>query len=170
MFPNRRTGSDRVRRFARTAKRMAQATPEQMIPEFEKNVANGLFSYDPPAAIRAVWTLYGAHHRPKGLRRRAGAMGGCNERAARGGKGRHCSGAGAVSAKRRRQAIRGLPCSSPLRSRRREARAGQSVQALRLLKRTTSGGEAVLHPESGQQRSGGAEPETGRIQSAADHH
>ena len=44
--PQSTDGSDRVRRFARTAME-AQATPEQMIPEFEKNVANGLFSYNP---------------------------------------------------------------------------------------------------------------------------
>ena len=39
-------GSDRVRRFARTAME-ASATPDEMIPEFERNVANGLFSYNP---------------------------------------------------------------------------------------------------------------------------
>lgn len=39
-------GSDRVRRFARTAME-ASATPDEMIPEFEQNVANGLFSYNP---------------------------------------------------------------------------------------------------------------------------
>lgn len=38
-------GSDRVRRFARTAME-ASATPDEMIPEFERNVANGLFSYN----------------------------------------------------------------------------------------------------------------------------
>lgn len=39
-------GNDRVRRFARTAME-ASATPDEMIPEFERNVANGLFSYNP---------------------------------------------------------------------------------------------------------------------------
>ena len=39
-------GSDRVRRFARTSME-ASATPDEMIPEFERNVANGLFSYNP---------------------------------------------------------------------------------------------------------------------------
>lgn len=39
-------GNDRVRRFARTAME-ASATPDEMIPEFEQNVANGLFSYNP---------------------------------------------------------------------------------------------------------------------------
>ena len=39
-------GNDRVRRFARTAME-ASATPDEMIPAFEQNVANGLFSYNP---------------------------------------------------------------------------------------------------------------------------
>ena len=44
--PKSTDGSDRVRRFARTAME-ASATPDEMIPEFERNVANGLFSYNP---------------------------------------------------------------------------------------------------------------------------
>lgn len=44
--PKSTDGSDRVRRFARTAME-ASATPNEMIPEFERNVANGLFSYNP---------------------------------------------------------------------------------------------------------------------------
>ena len=39
-------GNDRVRRYARTAME-AEATPESMIAEFEQGVANGLFSYNP---------------------------------------------------------------------------------------------------------------------------
>ena len=39
-------GNDRVRRYARTAME-AEATPETMIAEFEQGVANGLFSYNP---------------------------------------------------------------------------------------------------------------------------
>ena len=136
--PQSTDGSDRVRRFARTAME-AQATPEQMIPEFEKNVANGLFSYNPrsdksslDAAARTIaqkgydgalaqWEDVTSGRRTAGKDDIVLAQVLYSEAAAAGDTRLAMQLAAEIAAE--------------------GTRAGQSVQALRLLKRTTSEGK-----------------------------
>ena len=136
--PQSTDGSDRVRRSARTAME-AQATPEQMIPEFEKNVANGLFSYNPrsdksslDAAARTIaqkgydgalaqWEDVTSGRRTAGKDDIVLAQVLYSEAAAAGDTRLAMQLAAEIAAE--------------------GTRAGQSVQALRLLKRTTSEGK-----------------------------
>ena len=161
--PQSTDGSDRVRRFARTAME-AQATPEQMIPEFEKNVANGLFSYNPrsdksslDAAARTItqkgydgalaqWEDVTSGRRTAGKDDIVLAQVLYSEAAAAGDTRLAMQLAAEIAAE--------------------GTRAGQSVQALRLLKRTTSEGKlyyiqkAVNNIQEGlNQKRGGKAPQ-----------
>lgn len=131
-------GNDRVRRFARTAME-AEATPEQMIPEFEQNVANGLFSYNPiknkDSLNKAVRTIS-----EKGF---DGALAQWEDVTS----GRRTATADDIvlaemmysSAAKNGDTQLAMQLAAEIAA--EGTRAGQAVQALRLLKRTTPDGK-----------------------------
>ena len=136
--PKSTDGKNRVRHFTRTAME-AKVTPEEMIPAFEQEVINGLFSYEPrkdaDSLKSAVQTV-----EQKGIE-------GAFEQWADVTSGRRAAGKDDIvlaqllysKAAQMGDTQAAMQLAAEIAA--EGTRAGQSVQALRLLKRTTAEGK-----------------------------
>lgn len=136
--PKGTNGKDKVRQFTRTAME-AKATPDELIPLFEQNVEDGLFSYnvkkDKPALDAAVRTIT-----DKGW---AGALAQWRDVV----EGRTPAGKGNITlgqllyAEAAKAGDTELAMQLAAEVAAEGTRAGQTVQALRLLKKMTPEGQ-----------------------------